>query len=99
MPLAKRDLRGIWRYIKRENSELVADLVVSRIYGVFDVLAAAPRIGRVRKDLPGEPRSFPVRPYAIFYVPKTERAGILVWRVLHGARDLQLIVKRPKDMP
>jgi plasmid stabilization system protein ParE len=53
-------------------------------------------IGRKRTDLRGGPRSFPVRPYTIIYAPLPERDGIFVWRVMHGARDLKRIVKRPK---
>jgi plasmid stabilization system protein ParE len=99
LPLARRDLREIWRYIGKENSEFVADVVLTRIQSTLDVLAFAPFIGKRRDDFPGKPYSFPVRPYAIFYVPKPDQDGIVVWRVLHGARNLKRIVKRPKGKP
>jgi plasmid stabilization system protein ParE len=94
---AKRDLNEIWLHIARENSETVADAVLARIDGALEVLAAAPLIGRLRTDLRGNPRSFPVLPYLIVYTPWPKTNGIVVWRILHGARDVSRIVTRPKS--
>lgn len=94
-PLAKIDIFEIWDYIARENSPMIADAMLARITGALEVLASAPMIGRKRTDLRGTPRSFPVRPYTVIYEPLPENDGILVWRVLHGARDLKRLVKRP----
>lgn len=97
LPLARSDLREIWRYIARENSAFVADIVVTRLRATMDVLAEAPMIGRVRREYPGRPRSFAVRPHIIFYQPLSGRSGIEVWRVLHGARDLREIMAKRGD--
>ena len=70
-------------------------LLLGRIYGALEVLAFAPRIGRERAEFAGSPRSFSVRPYVIFYEPLPEGDGILVWRILHGARDLRPLVRPP----
>jgi toxin ParE1/3/4 len=97
LPLAKRDMLEIWRYIAGTNSEFVADLVITRLNASIDILSSAPLIGRVRKEYPGSPRGFPVRSHIVFYQPLPDRAGIEVWRVLHGARDLRGLVRRSGD--
>jgi toxin ParE1/3/4 len=97
-PLAKRDLNQIWRYAAREYSELAADTIVGRITAALHVLAAAPRIGSVRSEYPGSPRGFPVRSHIVFYVPLEDTKGIAVWRILHGARDLRRLVRKPEEM-
>lgn len=94
--LARIDIFDIWTYIAGENSPLIADAMLARISGALEVLASAPMIGRKRTDLRGSPRSFPVRPYTIIYEPLPEKDGIFVWRIVHGARDLKRIVKRPR---
>ena len=96
-PEARQDLLGIWAYIARENSPSVADTVLGRLYGALEVLASAPQIGRERAEFAGSPRSFAVRPYVIFYQPLTDGDGILVWRIIHGARNLPPLVRPPSQ--
>jgi len=62
----------------------------------MDVLAGAPQIGRERAEFTGKPRSFAVRPYVIFYQPLPDGGGILVWRIIHGARNLIPLVRPPR---
>lgn len=90
-----QDVVDIWLYIAGENSPVVADAMLARIYSALDILATTPMIGRKRNDLIGAPRGFAVRPFTIIYEPLSERDGILVWRIVHGARDLRRIVKPP----
>jgi len=45
-----------------------------------------PRIGRVRRDLDGAPRTFSVWPWLIVYEPSS--SAIVVWRIIDGRRDL-----------
>src|SRR5437868_11404419 len=59
------------------------------------VLAFAPKIGREQPEFSGTPRSFVVRPYVVFYEPLSEDHGIVVWRIIHGARDLQRLIRPP----
>ena len=94
-PEAHRDLLDIWAYIARENAPSVADTVLARIHGALEVLAFAPKIGRERPEFTGMPRSFVVRPYFVFYEPLPENEGILVWRIIHGSRDLQRLIRAP----
>ena len=49
-------------------------------------LARQPLIGRARKELATDLRSFPFGRYVIFYTPVHD--GIDVVRVLHSARDI-----------
>ena len=53
------------------------------------LLATMPYMGRDRTDLAPNLRSFPVGDYIIFYRPAAE--GIMVIRVLHGARDIEAL--------
>ncbi len=94
--LVRVDIFEIWNYIATENSPAIADAMLARITGAIEVLAWAPLIGRKRSDLRGSPRSFPVRPYTVIYEPLPEGDGIFVWRIVHGARDLRRVIKRPK---
>jgi toxin ParE1/3/4 len=97
---AEADLDVIWAYISGERSPAIADAVIARLYGAMDALVRMPRMGRLRSDLPGQPRSFAVRPHMIFYEPISNEGGIGVWRVLHGARDIGTLIVRPtKDLP
>jgi toxin ParE1/3/4 len=93
-PLARQDLLDLWGYLAAETSPSLADGFLSRLYGALELLASAPYIGRERAEFPGSPRSIVVRPYVIFYTP-LEGEGIVVWRVLHGARRLEDLVQPP----
>jgi toxin ParE1/3/4 len=94
-PEARQDLLDIWAYIARENAPSVADAVLARLYGALEVLAYASKIERERGEFTGRPRSFAVRPYVIFYQPLADGDGILVWRIIHGARNLVPLVRPP----
>ncbi|BAY02384.1 plasmid stabilization system protein [Anabaena cylindrica PCC 7122] len=50
------------------------------------MLAQFPGMGRSRDDLLPELRSFPIKPYIIFYTPIDD--GIEIIRVLHQSRDV-----------
>jgi toxin ParE1/3/4 len=95
-PSARADLLDIWSYIARESSPAIADAFLARLYGALEVVAQAPFIGRERVEFPGSPRSVVVRPYIIFYDPLPEGDGIMLWRVLHGARRLDQLVEPPR---
>ena len=82
---AEEDLIDIWSYISDDNTD-AADRLLDEIDEICDTLAEAPHAGRLREDLAGELRSLHVGNYVIFYRPRGE--GIIVIRILHGARDL-----------
>ena len=72
----------------RFRPRAIADLEDIGDYIATDNPAAASAlIGRNRKALRPDTRSFPVGHYVLFYRPTSD--GIEVIRVLHGARDVQ----------
>lgn len=95
-PAANRDLVAIFRHYAREAGIRVADRFFAQAEASFTRLAGMPGIGTPYE--PDEPlyadlRYFPVsrfRGYIIFYQPIP--GGIEVYRVLHGARDIQGIL-------
>jgi len=95
-PEARQDLLGIWVYIAEESAPAIADAFLARLSGALEIIAYAPHIGRERPEFSGSPRSIPVKPYVIFYEPLPEGDGILVWRVIHGARNLDPLIRRPR---
>jgi toxin ParE1/3/4 len=95
-PEARQDLLDIWHYLARESSTSIADTFLARLYGALEIVAYAPYIGRERPEFSGTPRSIVVRPYVVFYEPLPEGDGILIWRVVHGARDLRRFVRPPR---
>jgi len=95
-PEAHQDFLDIWGYIAGESAPSVADTFLARLYGALEMVAYAPLIGRERPEFPGNPRSVAVHPYVIFYEPLAEGDGILVWRVIHGARKLGRLVRPPR---
>jgi len=82
---AERDLVEIWSYIVNDNPD-AADRLLDEIDEVCTTLANAPHAGRLREDLAANLRSLPVGNYMTLYRPHAD--GIIVIRVLHGARDL-----------
>jgi toxin ParE1/3/4 len=83
--LARSDLDQIWVYIAEDNLTAADDLV-ERVLDVYHILAENPRMGRVRRDLHPDLRSFPVGKYVVFY--RRIENGIEIVRVLSGHRDI-----------
>ncbi len=92
-PAAAFDLLEIWRYIRKQGSESIADRVESAILEKFAALARDPGIGHLRSELTAaEVRFFPIYSYLIVHRPSTKPLQIVA--VLHGARDVLAIPKR-----
>lgn len=83
---AEQDLEDIWFYIA-QNDEVAADLLIAKILDKFPMLAKFPDMGKKRDDLLKGLRSFPVKPYIIFYALAADRIEII--RVLHQSRDIE----------
>jgi toxin ParE1/3/4 len=79
------DLLDIWRYIAQDNPD-AADRVLARIGSALDLLARNPLMGPARPDLRDDLRYFASGRYLILY--SAHEDGIMVVRVLHGARHL-----------
>jgi plasmid stabilization system protein ParE len=86
------NLVRIWRYVKERNSLEVADRVETAIRDKIAFLAATPGAGHRRKDLTDEPvKFFPVYSYLIVYRSDTKPLQIV--SILHGHRDVEVILK------
>jgi toxin ParE1/3/4 len=88
---ARRDLLQIWAYIAVDNLT-AADNLLDLIDEKIQLLAESPGLGPRRPELGRSLRSFPVGHYIIFY--RRRRDGILLVRVLHGARNLRRVFRR-----
>ena len=83
---AREDLRRIFFYLAENASESVAENMTRELIDQCAMIAENPLMGRSRYELLPEMRSLAHRPYVIFYKPAA--TGIIVIRVLHGARDI-----------
>lgn len=82
---ALRDLDEIWDYIARESPG-AASRLIERIAERCHLYAKQPLLGAACPQLARDLRQFAVGRYVTFYEPHDD--GILVIRVLHGARDI-----------
>jgi toxin ParE1/3/4 len=83
---AEKDLEDLWVYIAQRD-EIAADRQVARLLDRFPMFAQFPNMGRTRDELLPGLRSFPVKPYIVFYIIHPERVEIV--RVLHQSQDLE----------
>jgi toxin ParE1/3/4 len=91
-PEADSDLENIWNYVAIDSgSQGIADRLIDSITDRFFLLATRPNIGRSRdQDLRPGLRSFSVGAFVIIY--RIQGTQVLILRVLHGARDLRLLL-------
>ncbi len=87
-PRAEDDLREIWSYIA-DNNQDAADRVIGELMTKFKLLEHNPKLGRTRHELLVNLRAFAVKKYVILYMPLEN--GVEIFRILHGARDLDAI--------
>ncbi len=83
--LAAQDLEDIWVYLA-QNNQIAADKQIATILNRLPMLAQFPDLGQMRDDLGSKLRSFPVKPYIVFYIKLDD--GIEVVRILHNSRDI-----------
>ena len=88
---ARRDLLEIYAYVAARNPSAAQNLMKD-VDGKFANLSQFPFIGRERSSLFPGLRSLIVGSYLIFYVVEGER--IVVYRVLHGRRDIDAEFQR-----
>ena len=89
--LAKDDVAEIWATIAAARDERTAERVTRKILEKCRSHAQFPETGRNREDVLPGPRSFPVRPYVVFF--RADDGTIVVLRILHGHRDVERIMK------
>lgn len=83
---AEQDLEDIWVYVAQSN-EVAADIQIAKLLDKLPMLAKFPTIGTQRDELFAGLRSFPVKPYVIFY--SYTRDFIEIVRILHQSRDIE----------
>jgi toxin ParE1/3/4 len=83
---AEQDLEDLWVYLGERN-DIAADLQVAKLLDRFPMLAQFPAMGISRNQMLEGLRSFPVKPYIIFYILIPD--GIEILRIIHQARDIE----------
>lgn len=91
---AERDLDALFDWIARDSGVDRAEAALRQIDQALGLVAEMPRIGRVRGDLDGEPRTFATWPWIVVYEPLSAGDGVAIWRVIDGRRDLPRHVRR-----
>lgn len=83
---AEIDLEDIWIFLAKQDG-VVADKQISNILNRISMLSQFPDMGKKRDDLAENLRSFPIKPYLIFYRKVENRIEII--RILHQSRDVE----------
>ncbi len=82
---ADLDLEDLWVYLAQYDA-VKADQLLGEIFNKFPMLAQFPSMGKMREEIAQGLRSFPVKPYIIFYKPMIGWVEIV--RILHQSRDI-----------
>lgn len=93
-PQAKTDLREIATYLASRDTA-AARRVIGDLRERCRLLARQPGLGPLQPDLGPEVRVAVVWPYVVYF--RTVPGGIRVERVLHGARDIDAILRGLTD--
>lgn len=89
---AASNLVRIWRHLRQEAGDIVADRVESVIKKQIEFLAENPGIGHIRGDLTVRAvRFFLVYSWFIVYRPETKPLQVVA--IIHGRRDLPRLLK------
>jgi toxin ParE1/3/4 len=93
-PRAETDLDDIWFYAAKESGNIeVANRLIDTITSRFLLLTGFLYIGRCRdEDFGPGCRSLTVGEYVIVY--RVENEDVLILRVVHGRRDLDVLFGR-----
>ncbi|HLN31430.1 MAG TPA: type II toxin-antitoxin system RelE/ParE family toxin [Gemmataceae bacterium] len=87
---AEIDLGEILEHLEEHNPQ-AAEQLVTAIDDRCNLLGQFPEMGRARNELAPGLRSVVVERYVLFY--RISVAAVEVLRILHGARDIETIVK------
>jgi toxin ParE1/3/4 len=80
---AEQDLEDILG----ERNSIASDLQIAKILDRFPMLAKFPTMGVLQEQWLKGLRSFPVKPYIVFYILIPD--GIEILRIIHQARDIE----------
>ena len=92
--IAEQDLLGIWDHIAQDSPD-AADRVWADLHERFELLLKFPKMGESQERYRPGLRSVVEGSYIIFY--ESEPDGILIYRVLHGARQWQNLLSLEND--
>ena len=87
---AQKDLRAIYKHV-RQDSAAAAQRLRELFLQKFRFLAQHPEAGESREDLARDLRLFTAGNFAILF--RAIQDGVAIARVIHGARDLETIVR------
>jgi toxin ParE1/3/4 len=90
--LAENDIEDIWVGIALDN-EPAADRLVHNLHAALRRVATFPGMGRVADHIRSDARAFVHGNYVIVY--RRMHYGIAVLRIVHGARNIELIEVPP----
>jgi toxin ParE1/3/4 len=93
-PLAAQDLESIGDYIAADNP-LHALTFIKKLQEQCLRITNNPLGYRLRTELGNDLRSCCFGDYVIFF--STDKHCVTIIRILHGARDISIIVARPAD--
>ena len=94
-PRAGQDLDDICEFIARDSLQ-AASRVLSAIEKAIQSIAQSPGVGHFREELADRQfRFLLVYSYLIVYRPETKPLQVV--RILHGARDIQSILRLASD--
>ena len=93
-PIAKQDLRRVWRHYARVASPELADEMLREIALTGEHLADRALMWRARDEVAPGLRSVLSHPYVIFYRLKAD--GVEVARVLHERRNFPEVFKKER---
>lgn len=86
---ADEDLQDIFSYGEEAWGEAQASKYLHELYGVFNLIADNPKLGRARPQLSEGLRSFVHGSHVVFYMLWLGELAIV--RVLHSSRDVDAV--------
>ena len=91
-PEAIEDIQAIKNFLQEDAGVRVARYVLKELQQAIRFLASRPGAGHTREDLTDHPvRFWPVFSHLIVYRP--EKQPLEIVRVLHGSRDVRVLLK------
>lgn len=91
---AKLDLGEMWLFVEK-RSRRGARRLLDELHARFSDLADSPGLGPACEQFGADWRKSIVGKYVIFYRPVAE--GIEVLRILHGARNIEALLRETEE--
>ncbi|HVU62591.1 MAG TPA: type II toxin-antitoxin system RelE/ParE family toxin [Phycisphaerales bacterium] len=91
---AEVELYHIWRYVAEQSGSSRADALIVRLRAACDLIGSMGGIGHPYSHRIPRIRIYSVLDYVVIY--RLEETRVIVLHVVHGARDLDRIVRHRK---